>query len=169
MSWRRRWVEPQSGQGSRELQVHPCQVARASLHRTSVRFGVFKFGRRCDGACLERESRGLPGSMSATSGSSEWKLTAYGGSFREDNIIVLEARALLCAVRRAEIRYPPGRLLIFSDNHALFAALQMRSNIFLIAFSRALCLCVWLPGRFCPVVQVDTVRVELSRQGKSLL
>ena len=39
---------------------------------------------------------------------SEWKLAAYGGFFREENIAVLEARSILHAVRFAESRYPPG-------------------------------------------------------------
>ena len=37
---------------------------------------------------------------------SDWKLTAYGGFFRKENIIVLEARSILHAVRYAESRYP---------------------------------------------------------------
>ena len=36
----------QSGQGSREVLVHPCQVACAPLYRARSLLGVFKFGRR---------------------------------------------------------------------------------------------------------------------------
>ena len=69
-------------------------------------------------------------------------LAAYGGFFREEIIIVLEARSILHAVR------PPGRFLIFSDNLALVPALcKGRSTNF--TFFR-----------------VDPVRTELFRQGK---
>ena len=40
----------------------------------------------------------------------EWKLVAYGGFVREENIIVLEARSILYAVRCTESGCPPGRL-----------------------------------------------------------
>ena len=52
----------------------------------------------------------------------EWTLAAYGGFFREENIIALEERSILCAVWYAESIYPPGRLLILSDNFALVLA-----------------------------------------------
>ena len=95
---------------------------------------------------------------------SEWRLAAYGGFFREENITVLGAPSILYAVRNAESNYPPGGLLILFQNLALVLALcKGRSNIFYIAFSHASNLCVWF------IVQVDTVRVELFRQGKSLL
>ena len=52
--------------------------------------------------------------------------------FREENVIVLEARSILHAVRYAESRYSPGRLLILSDNLALVQALcKGRSKHFL--------------------------------------
>ena len=54
---------------------------------------------------------------------SKWRLAAYGGFSREENIIVLEARSILYAVRHAESNYPSGRLLIFSSNLALVPAL----------------------------------------------
>ena len=41
----------------------------------------------------------------------------------EDNNIVLEARSILYAVPYAHSKYPPGRLLILSDNLALVLAL----------------------------------------------
>ena len=48
---------------------------------------------------------------------SEWKLAVFGGFFREESITILEARSI------AESSYPPGRLLILSDNLALVPAL----------------------------------------------
>ena len=53
----------------------------------------------------------------------EWRLTAYGAFFRDEDIIVLEARSILHAVRYAESCYPPGRLPIVSGNLALVLAL----------------------------------------------
>ena len=41
-------------------------------------------------------------------------LAAYGGFFREQNIIILEALSILYAVRFAESRSLPERFLIFS-------------------------------------------------------
>ena len=55
--------------------------------------------------------------------SSEWKLATYCGIFGEGNSTVLEARSILFAVRYAESRCPPWRLLILSDNVALVLAL----------------------------------------------
>ena len=101
---------------------------------------------------------------------SEWKLTAYGCFFREGNITVQEKRSIFYAVRDAEERYPPGRFFIQTGNLALVLALcKGRSNIFYMAFSHTSNLCVWLQGRFCLIFQVDAVRVELFRQGKSFL
>ena len=78
---------------------------------------------------------------------SEWKMAAFGGFFREENITILEARSILYAVRFAERRYPPGRLLI-SDNLALVPALcKGRPPFFYIAFSLASNLCVLCQGR----------------------
>ena len=70
---------------------------------------------------------------------SEWKLTAYGGFFREENSSI-----------RSSILQRTLKTIYFASSHA--------SN-----------LSVWFQGRFCVTVQVDTVRVELYRQGKSLL
>ena len=51
--------------------------------------------------------------------------------FREENIVVLEARFIWCAVRNAESRCPSARLLILSDALALVRALcKGRSNKF---------------------------------------
>ena len=62
---------------------------------------------------------------------SEWRLVAYGGFFRAENIIIIEARSILYAVRDAESRHPLGRLSILSDNLALVPALCTgRSNKF---------------------------------------
>ena len=36
--------------------------------------------------------------------------------FRKENIIILEARSILNAVRHAESVYPPGRLLTVGDS-----------------------------------------------------
>ena len=71
---------------------------------------------------------------------SKWKLAAHGGFFREENITVLGT----CGGR-----YPPG----------------LRSSLtilrFCTAFSNALNLCAWFQVRFCPVVQMSTIRAEL--------
>ena len=55
--------------------------------------------------------------------SSEWRLAACGGFFREENITVLEAPSILYAVWCAESNFPPGRLLILFQNLALVLAL----------------------------------------------
>ena len=75
--------------------------------------------------------------------------------FREENIIILEARSILYAVQYAESKYPPGRLLILSDNLALVLALckaqkthSQTLKTFYIAFSHASYLCVWFLGGF---------------------
>ena len=52
-----------------KLQVDQCQVACSSLHRARSLFGAFQSGRECDVVCAKRESRGLPGSVGAISGS----------------------------------------------------------------------------------------------------
>ena len=58
------------------------------------------------------------------------KLAAYGGFFREEKIILLEARSILYAVRHAESSYLPGRLQTFSDNLALVPALCKGCSLF---------------------------------------
>ena len=54
---------------------------------------------------------------------SEWTLAAYGGFFREENIIVFGAPSILYVVRYAESNFSPGRLLTLSENLALVLAL----------------------------------------------
>ena len=61
---------------------------------------------------------------------SKWRLAAYGGFSSEENIIVLEARSILHAVRHAESNYPSGRLLIFPSNLALVPALCKGHSFF---------------------------------------
>ena len=69
---------------------------------------------------------------------SEWRLAACCGFFRDESIIILEARSILYAVRFAESCCPLGRLLILSDTLALVLALcEGRSTFFYVAFSRA--------------------------------
>ena len=67
------------------------------------------------------------------------------GFCREANITVLEARPILCGVRYAENRFPPGRLLILSDNLALVPLCRGRSTIFtLLSVMRR----IFASGRF---------------------
>ena len=115
---------------------------------------------------VQRECRAdFPEESSQLLDPSEWRLGAYSGFFREENIIVLEACSVSYAVRCAQRNYPTGRLLILSDNLALVLALcKGRSNN-----SHASYLCVLFQGRYCLIVQVDTVGDELFRQGKSFL
>ena len=49
-------------------------------------------------------------------------LVTHGVFFREETITILEARSIVYAVRYAKNKYPPDRLLILSDNHALVLA-----------------------------------------------
>ena len=55
---------------------------------------------------------------------------AYGVLFREENVIILEARSILYAVRYAESKYPTGHLLIVSDNLALVLVLCKGRSFF---------------------------------------
>ena len=66
---------------------------------------------------------------------SEWKLAAYGAFFRDEGIMILEARCILCAVWYAESCYPLGRLPILSDNLALVLALCKRRSTFFTLLS----------------------------------
>ena len=68
---------------------------------------------------------------------SAWELVVYGGFFREENIIILQARSILCAVRCAWSKYPLGRLLILSDKLALVLALCRGRS--LLSFMRRIC------------------------------
>ena len=66
---------------------------------------------------------------------SEWKVAGYGGFFREENITGFEARSILYAVRYAESNYPPGRLVILSDNLALVLARSKGRSTHIILLS----------------------------------
>ena len=65
---------------------------------------------------VQRECRAdFPEESSQLLDPSEWRLGAYSGFFREENIIVLEACSVSYAVRCAQRNYPTGRLLILSE------------------------------------------------------
>ena len=83
---------------------------------------------------------------------SEWKLAAYGGFFRKEHIIVY-------ALRYAESSYPPGRLLIFSDNLALVLALWKgrSNNLTSHPVMRGIFASGFTAG-FCLIVQVGTAK-----------
>ena len=85
-----------------QFQVHPSQVTCASLHRARSRFGFQAV------ACLERELRGLPGGVAATSESLE-----------------MEIDGVRCCC------YPSGSFLIPSDNLALVLMLCKGRSTFL--------------------------------------
>ena len=111
--WRSR-----SGQGSREA---PGRVRFAPSRQMSIWIDRVRTKMRC---LLPRQSRAdFPSVSLQLVDPSEWKLAAYGGFWREENVIVLEARSILYALRYAESNYPPGRLLILPDNLALVLAL----------------------------------------------
>ena len=91
-----------------------------------------------------------------------WKLVAYGGFFREENTIVLEARSILYAVRFAESSCPPGRLLILSDNLALvLVPCKGRSNMLSLLSVVRRIFASGFQATFRLIVQVDTVRIEI--------
>ena len=120
------WSSLRADKVHEKLQVHPSQVACSSLHRTGV-----QFGRGCDVACPERESRGLPVSIGATSGSLGINIGGVRWFLSRRNLRVLQARSILYADRFAENSHPSGRLLILSDSLALVLALcKNRSNMF---------------------------------------
>ena len=148
MSWQRKSVVSRSGQGSRGVPgASTFHRARRNLARSDRTPDVVlpngqsvgQTSMRCRFQLLDR---------------SKWKLSAYGGFFRKENIIDLEARSILHAVQHAEGRCPPGRLLILSDNLALVLALcKGRSNFLCIAFSHAVgSFASSVQGRFYPVV-----------------
>ena len=161
VSWPRKLVVSRSGQGSREA---PDRVRSGPSRQMSIWTVQVRTRMRC----LSPEGRrsDFPGASISQKG----ELAAYGGFCREENIIVFEARSVLYAVRYAESRYPLGRLLIFSDSLALVLALcKGRANTFtLLSVMRRIFASGFRAG-FCLIVQVDTVRVELFRRGKSLL
>ena len=105
---------PRADKVQEEFQVHPCLMARLPFHRARCRFRVFQFGCGCYVACPKGELCVLP---------SERRVAAYGGFFRDENINILGARSIMYAVRYAASSYPPGRLLILSDNLALVPVL----------------------------------------------
>ena len=89
-----------------KFQVHLCQVTCAPLHRARYRFGEFKVDED-EVSLARRESRAdFPSVSLQILDSSEWRLAAYSGFFREENITLLEARSILYAVRYAENSYP---------------------------------------------------------------
>ena len=160
-----------SGQGSREAPgpFVPDRV-RFALSRQMSAWSVHV---RTKMRCLlpeERESRGLFGSVVATSGPLGMEIGGIRCFLSRGKTKFLQARSICHAFWYAESCYPPGRLLILSDNLALVLALcKRRSKHFYIVDSHASDLCVWFQGRFCLTFQVDSVRVELFRRGKSLL
>ena len=143
-SWRRKLVESQTRRGSREAPWSVCARSRA-LRSVAPDVDLGSSGSATKGGDRADLPEGRVVEISfQLMDPSEWKLAACGGFFREENITVLEAHSILYAVRHAGSRYPPGRLLILSDNLALVLALcKGRSNISTIASSHASNLCVW--------------------------
>ena len=131
VSWLRRWAVSLNGQGSRAVPGPsvPGRVRSAPSRRTLLQ-GCSSLDDEV--SLARRESRAdFPEVSLQLLDRSEWKLAANGGFFREENIMVLEARSILCAVGHADRSNPPGRLLVLSDNLALVLALcQGRSNFF---------------------------------------
>ena len=100
----------------------PCLAACASLHRARGQFGVFKFGRGCDVACRGESRADFPEVSLKLLDPSEWKLAAYGGFFREENISSRSTFHLVCcSICRESLSAgaPPD----LSDNLALVLAL----------------------------------------------
>ena len=129
--WPRSWACLGADKFQEGFQVHPCPVACAPLHRARCRFGMFKFGRERCGSCPGESRADFPGVSLQLLDLLKWTLAAYEGFFREEYITVVEARSILYAVRYAESNYPPGRLLILSDNLALVLLLcKGRSKLF---------------------------------------
>ena len=80
---------------------------------------------------------------------SEWKLAGVRWFLpRGKHHISRSTFRLVCRPVMQRVEYPPGRILIVSDNLALVLALcKGRSTKFHIAFSHASNLCVWFPGQ----------------------
>ena len=156
-------------EGCRELASEVGRVSERTRFKRSSR--SIRARSRALSPALNESCTDFPEVLLQTSGSLGLeRLTAYAAFFREENIILLDARPILYAVRFAENRYPPGLLLILSDNLALVPAFgKGRSKHFYIAFSYASFHCVWFQGRFCLVVQVGTLGIELHRQKKPFL
>ena len=111
VSWLRRWAVSRNGQGSRAAPGPsvPGRVRFAPSRRRPVWSIPVRTRKRC---LARKESRAdFPEVSLHLLDPSEWKLAAYGGFFREENIIILEARSILCAVQHAESRCSLGRLL----------------------------------------------------------
>ena len=118
VSWPRKLVVSQTGRGSREVPSPSVPGRVRSIPSLQMSF------LECPSSVENEVSRAgfLEVSLQIWD-PSEWRLAAYGGFFREENHIILEARSILHAVRYAESRYPPGRFLILSDKLALVPAL----------------------------------------------
>ena len=101
------WSRLRKDKVPENLQVHPCQVACASLDA----------GLECSSSDEDEVSL-APRESCADSlevslqpvNPSEWRLAAYGGFLRDENIIVVEARSILYAVRNAESFCSAGTL-----------------------------------------------------------
>ena len=130
-----------------KLLIRSRQVACAQVCHSRGRFGMLQFrGRR--GVTSWWESRtDFPEVSLQLLNPSAWELMAYGGFFREENIIIHEPSSILYAVRFAESKYPPGRLLVLSDNLALVLALCKGRSLKNTAFSLASNLRVQFPTR----------------------
>ena len=103
-------------------------------------------------------------------GPSEWKLTAFCGFFREETIIVLEARSILYAVRFAEGRYSLGRHMILSDNLALVLALCTgRAKQFILLSVMRRIFASGFRASFVPSFRWIPSESELFRRRKSFL
>ena len=131
-SWLRRLVRSLSGQGSTEA-PGPSVPDRLRF-APSRHVGLECSSSNEEGESLVQKERERESCADFREVSlqildpSEWRLAAYGGFFRDENFI-LEARSTLYAVWYAEGKYPPGHLLILSDNLALVLALCTgRSN-----------------------------------------
>ena len=118
-----------SGQGSREAPgpFVPDRV-RFALSRQMSAWSVHV---RTKMRCLlpeERESRGLFGSVVATSGPLGMEIGGIRCFLSRGKTKFLQARSICHAFWYAESCYPPGRLLILSDNLALVLALCKRRS-----------------------------------------
>ena len=92
------WSSPRADKVQEKLEVHPYWVACAGLHRVRIRFGVFEFGQGVLSLAQGESRADFPEVSLQLLDPPEWKLTACGGFFREENITVLEARSILYAV-----------------------------------------------------------------------
>ena len=77
------------------------------------------------------------------------EIGASGAFIRYENIIVFEARSILCAVQYAESCYPQLRLLVLSDNLALMLALWKGRSTFFFTMRSVMrrISALWLQGR----------------------